>query len=352
MKNLLITILFAFGLSAVAQTNQPTFIKGTIDIRFNTKSKLDANGQPLKGVTDVYNMNVNVCDSALFMGKIMHAPLLIQSGMFSSTTNQNRSLTYDMTCDVVNPADPSQHKNVGRIFGQVPIDPSGVYKYDAGSLTCSVLSMGTAPGFDSKFRGSTLGKPVGKKPTTGLENIQKLINGKAVSVAVKRYDKMEFQQHVLCAGPVQIYQEVIVNGEMVYDYDRFAWYFKNIQVQYPVKGVVKIDRITGDIRWVEATDRKTTGKGQYVFDIRVNEPPPSEASAFAGPADESAFFTTDTSIPSLTGTMDYGDSLSSDGATLASAVKINLTGNQLTKQQAMVLCKLIVFSAVVPMNSD
>jgi hypothetical protein len=38
--------------------------------------------------------------------------------------------------------------------------------------------------------------------------------------------------------------------------------------------------------------------------------------------------------------------------TLASDVTIDLTGNKLTKQQAMCLCKLLVFSAIVPMNSD
>jgi hypothetical protein len=50
--------------------------------------------------------------------------------------------------------------------------------------------------------------------------------------------------------------------------------------------------------------------------------------------------------------MKYKDTLKDDGDTLSSQVAIDLSGNNITKQQTMVLCKMIIFAAVVPMNSD
>ena len=134
---------------------------------------------------------------------------------------------------------------------------------------------------------------------------------------------------------------------MLYDYDKYCWFFNNVALTYGGH----YDRVTGTIRWVESPQRKSNGEGAYEFDIRVNEPPPSENAAFAAPADESSFFSTDTSIPSLSGTMKYKDVIRGD-TTLSSHVDIDLTGNNLTKQQVMALTKVIVFSAVVPMNAD
>jgi hypothetical protein len=163
---------------------------------------------------------------------------------------------------------------------------------------------------------------------------------------------MTFNQYTLAAGPVQSYQPVLVNGEMLYDYDKFTWFFNNVTVQYAVSGNIKIDRLSGNIRWVESPQRKTNGEGEYQFDLRVNEPPPNEATAFTTQtSDENAFFESDNSIPALVGTMKYKDTLRGED-TMASTVTIDLVGNNLTKQQTMVLCKLIIFSTVVPMNAD
>lgn len=352
MKKLLINLIASLlTFSALAEDLPSAFIRGSMDIKFNSKT------QPVKGVKDVYTLNVNVNNSSIFRGTITHLPLILDVGYISTTVTQPRSLTYDVACDVINPKNPQQTKNVGRVHGSVPIDQLGVYRYADGDLVCSIFPVGTASPIDSKFNGLALGKPpaLGKAQTKlqkAMLNISKQVNGKTVSVKVKNYDKMVFQQHVIAAGPVQIYQEVTVNGEMVYDYDRYAWYFNGVTIQYPVNGTLKQDHLTGDIRWVEAPDRKTSGLGQYDFDIRVNEPSPGEAQAFAGPSDESAFFTQDSSIPALTGTMVYKDIMNVNGDTTSSAVAIDLHGNQLTKQQVMVLCKLIIFSAVIPMNSD
>ena len=348
----LIAVLMIVGQVAVAQTNRPTFIKGDIDISYNTRIQVDSAGKPNPKATDVYKLNINVSDSALFRGSIVHTPIIM--GVIG--VSQPSSLSYEMDCDVVNPANPAQTRNVGRIYGVVPIDQAGVYRFVDGSLKVSVNAIGTAKGFESKFGGLAAGKPIVKKGF--FENLKKevltvskQVQGKTVSLAVAKYDKMVFQNHVLAAGPVQIYPESTVNGSMLYDYARYAWYFQNITISYVTDGKQLVDRLGGNIRWVESPARKNTGEGEYQFDIRVNEPPPSESSVFSGASDEAAFFAVDNSIPTLSGTMKYKDTIVSDKVT-SSKVRVELAGNQLTRQQAMNLCKLLVFSAIVPINAE
>ena len=351
----LTTLLLLAATCAFGQTNPPTFIQGNLKIQFNTKTQTDSSGKPKLGVTDKYTVNVNVCNSTIFRGDITETPL-VMGGMFNSV-QQSSSLNFDMHCDVVNPANPAQTKEIGRIYGIVPIDLNGVYKFDDGSLQIAINAIGAARDFTAKFKGQAAGKPPVKARgiletlQKDVMNVSKQVQGKTVTVQVKKYDLMKFQNFVLAGGPVQIYQDVTVNGEMIYDYDRGAWYFKDLTISYLDNGRQLADRISGSILWVEKPDRKTTGLGEYDFDVRVNEPAPSEASVFAAASDEAAFFTSDATIPGLTGTMKYKDTLRGDD-TIASDVTIGLTGNKLTKQQAMCLCKLLVFSAIVPMNSD
>jgi hypothetical protein len=173
-----------------------------------------------------------------------------------------------------------------------------------------------------------------------------------MTVALKKYDKMDFQQNVIAAGPIQIYQQVTTSGELLYDYDKNCWFANNVIMQYADNGMIKADRLTGTIRWVESPQRKINGEGEYQFDLRVNEPPPGAAAAFDSKVnDEASFFETDTAVPALTGTMKYKDVLSGD-KTMSSTVAIDLVGNNITKQQTMALCKIVVFACVVPMNSD
>lgn len=343
-------MLLAFCIHAGADTN--VFIKGTLDIKYNSHNT----SPPAKGAKDVYTVSVNVCNSALFHGAISDTPL-IMGGMITSSVTQPRSLEYDVACDVINPKNPAQTKNVGRMFGKVPVEPNGAYRYDLGTLEVSVLPMGNAGGFDSKFGGVAQGRGL-VRPANWLDNLKRdavnitrSVNGKVTTVVLKRYDKMEFKQHVIGAGPVQLYQSVTVNGEMLYDYDKFSWFFNNVIVDYAVAGNLKRDRLSGNIRWVESPNRKTNGEGEYQFDVRVNEPPPTEGAAFTAAGDESSFFETDATVPALVGTMKYKDVLRGD-TTMASTVKIDLVGNNLTKQQVMVLCKLLIFTSVVPMNAE
>ena len=204
--------------------------------------------------------------------------------------------------------------------------------------------MGMAQGFETKFTGTAAGKPLIKSsPSIGTQ-ISRLVNGKTVNLAVKKYDKMVFTDHKFGGGPVQRYPECIVNGSMIYDYERSVWYFKDVQMSYVTNGVPRVDRLTGNIRWIES-------QNEYQFDVRLNEPPPGEASVFAGAQDESSFFQTDDTLSALVGTMKYKDTKSGE-RTATSQVIINLTGNKLSQVQTMNLAKLILISSIVPINSD
>lgn len=358
MKKLiaLITVItFALiGNITLAQTatNSNLFIKGDMKIVYNTKQ----NPAGTKGIEDVYTINVNVANSAIFHGKMSDRPQIIE-GMFSKAVTQPRSLKYNIDCDVVNPANPTQTKNIGRMYGLVPISSEGVYDYDRGNLVVDILPIGNAAGFTSKFSGKAGGKPL-VRPANWTDtvreavNITRLVNGKPSTVTLKRYDKMEFRNVVLGQGPIQIYQPVTLNGTMLYDYDKNCWFFNNFTVQYAEGQNVKIDHITGTMRWVEDSNRKSNGLGYYDTDIRVNEPVQDGSAVFSAPTDESAFFSSNSAIPGLTGTMKYKDTINTDGSTTASSVDINFIGNNINKQQIMVLAKIIIFSAVIPMNSD
>lgn len=344
---------FLLGQQPAAPAAPDTFIKGDLSIKFTTRTSNDANGVPKEGVTDKYNFAINVANSVVFRGAILHTPYIRK--MVGSS--QRAKLDYTVECDVLNPRNPSQTRNVGRLFGTVPVDEKNNYRFSDGDLKIAVFPVGTAKGFESAFKGVAAGKPpassegiVSKLKKEAL-SISKTINGKNVAISVAKYDKMEFQSHVIAAGPVQIYPEVQVNGSLIYDYGRTAWHFGNVVVSYVVDGRQFQDKLTGNIRWIEASNRAASGEGEYQFDIRVNEPAQAEASVFTGPADESAFFATDDAIPALTGVMKYKDTLAGQVVT-ASAVTVDLKGNKLTKQQAMYLAKLLFLTNVVPLNSE
>ena len=369
MKKLIALVTAAaftlIGDVAFAQTNTSLFIKGDMNIKFNTH----LNPPGTKGIQDDYVININVANSALFHGKMTDRPQIIE-GWINKAITQPRSLKYNVDLDLINPNKPSQTKNIGRMYGFVPITSDGVYNYNNGSLLVDVLPMGNAGGFTSKFTGTAAGKPL-VRPANWTDtlretvNISRLVNGKPMTVSLNHYDKMEFNTVVLAMGPTQNYQPVTVNGTMLYDYDKKCWFFNNFTVQYAEGQNIKFDRVTGTIRWVPDTHRCSNGLGEYQFDVRVNEPLPDSSAAFTPTStDESAFFSNDTAVPGLSGTMKYKDSFdpktvdcekdpTGDNAIVtSSAITIDLNSNNITKQQLMVLAKVIIFASVIPMNAD
>jgi hypothetical protein len=164
---------------------------------------------------------------------------------------------------------------------------------------------------------------------------------------------MVFNNCVLAQGPVQRYQESTANGEMLYDYTKNCWFFNHFSVQYNDNGIIKSDTITGTIRFVKDKDYANNGLNEYDFDVRINEPMENNdsfAPAAAADSDESAFFTTDTTIKGLSGTVKYKDHNNANGDTIQTAGDIDLSGNNITKEQTMYLTKLVIFLSVVPFN--
>jgi hypothetical protein len=372
LKSILTIVLtiFTFVLTVNAQSNTPpnSFIQGTMDINFVTK-QVAAN---TKGVQDEYTINLNLGNSILFHGKMTDRPQIID-GWISKAVVQPRSLKYNVSCDIMNPKNTAQIKHdISELKGFVNINSAGEYDYNGG-LGFSVLDR--MAGSDSKFSGVAAGHPL-TRPSNWLDtlqretvNITRSVNGKVQTVSLNKYDKMEFRSLVLAAGPTATYQDATVNGEMLYDYDKNTWFFNNMNVSYPIiasdgQSMIKSDRITGTIRWLPDAKRAENGLGYYDFDVRVNEPVVSDFSA-APATDDAAFFAADnTSSPGLTGTMKYKDTFdpstvnaakdpTADNASVTrSAVTINLNSTSITKQQLMILNKIIIFVSVIPMNSN
>lgn len=342
-------------------TPTTTFIKGTESISFDG-SVVNAGA---KDVTDKYTLDVNVNNSARFYGSIERLPNVHK--MLGSS--QVGLLTYNVNLAVYKPGDPSKQRDVGRLFGEVPNDIHNVYRFEDGTLKIQTEQIGSAPPIDDSFKGLALGKPPQQTSMLGglkkqIVDIKRSIGGQTAVMHVTNYDVMEFQQHILAAGPVQKYGAVAVNGKTLYDYDRSAWHFVGVSLVYSVGGQQHQDMLSGDIRWVEDKARASNGKGHYELDIRFNEPPPSEDAMFtpaAGSSDESSFFASDAAVPGLSGTIAYQDTLGplpanakagDEGPTQSSQVVIDLHGNQISAQQTMAIAKLLFFSMTVPLNSD
>ncbi len=344
MKNiiyLLAALLCCTGMAQVAPpAPKPLNITGSMNIRFDSRANPAA--------LDTYNLNINVADSAIFKGTITQKQFVHNY----VGSNQNGQLTYSIDTAVVNPKNPAQTRDVGRFFGSVPVDAKNVYRFDDGFLKISVLPIGQAKGFESRFTGTAMGKPPAVSGVARLkQEAMRLVSPKGGAVTLRNYDVMRFQNVVLAAGPVQIYPDVTVSGDMVYDYDRSIWYFKNVSFTYAADAAKRQDTLTGTIRWIEDPNRSANGLGHYEFDVRVNEPPPTEAAVFGATSDEASFFASDDTIPGLTGTMNYKDTMNGDSVS-ASAIQIDLHGNRLTKVQTMALAKILFFTMTVPLNSE
>jgi hypothetical protein len=345
--------LLAFVGTAPAQDT----INGKLDIQYNTKQQANDDGSFPLGVRDQFKMDIVAVSTLVWRGSVEYQPGIYGTSL--GLEKQPGVVTYSVDVGVRNPADPSQEKMIGRLVGGVQIDRKGMYDFEKGTVRIGIDPAGKAAGFESAFRGRAAGKP----PKTGslLEQaknqaitLRKQAQGKTIALIVTNFDRMAFQNLVLAAGPVKTYPETQVNGEMLYDYERSAWYFHNVTLTFQMNGKEVVDTLSGNIKWEESPQRKSNGEGKYTFDIRVNEPAapaPNESQVFSAQDDEAAFFTVDNTLAGLTGTAKYKDTLR-DEETISSAVTIALTSNKLSKQETVALFKLIWLVSIVPINSD
>ncbi len=353
-----------------AQTPTPTppkiGVTGTMDIMFNTRTTLDNTGDlkagsPALGIKDVYKLNLSVNERVNFTGEITRRPNLYSRMI--ARKKQTAELYYNVVLNAVNPKNPSQTKGVGKWVGIVPIDVnSGAYQLADGpdsKLRFAVDQVGQQSAFQDLFGGYLIGKAE-KKEGLAAYTYKRVVGNKEVSVTVQAADPMTFSNIRLARGPSDNYLATTVNGRLDYDYETGNYYTDGIRFTNS-DGVEDI--VTGSIKWVEDPNRDSNGKGRYEFNLRWNEaknkPKAGDGAAFQEANDEDAFFTIDSSIPSLTGTIDYVDVLTGsqvktkEGDDLPSSSKVtyNLVGSGLTKEQVMAFTKLWLIG-IGPINDE
>lgn len=359
MKTLLpIVLLTLTSLQAeeLEKINQPGAISGTVNIAFNTRTRVDAKGKPEVGAKDVYDVALSVGKTTEFKGKVERQPLLTSSVL--GREQQAGQFYYALNLAVVNPVNMTQKKTVGKWVGTVPINAEGMYEL-AGSgeskHRISVDAIGRAPAFTDNFGGRLYGK--GKK-TDGVMSYVRKFQGKEVTLKVKNVDPMRFENVTIASGPSLNYPKVSVSGNLDFDYETGNWLTNGIRFHYSLNGKEYDDVVTGSIKWVEDENRASNGKGQYEFNLRWNETAANsastEADAFKSASDEEAFFAVDNTVPSLTGLVKYEDTMIKvNGEDVPSASKIayQLDANQLTKQQVMNFLKLWLIG-IGPTNDE
>jgi hypothetical protein len=341
-------------------------VAGTMSIEFGTRTRQDttgklAAGSPAEGSRDVYTVDLNVVTTTHFSGKIERQPRLASAVLGREI--QPAALQYNLTLAVRNPSNLQEKRSVGKWVGTVPIDAQGVYLLEGGSaagspLRIAVDTVGSAQGFTESFAGRLVGKPVEKKGLVEeVRTFSRTIAGRQVNIQVKGSDPMRFDNVVLAAGPAKIYPRTVVNGRMDFDYETGNWYTDGLRFRYTLDGVDREDVVSGSIKWTEDANRKQNGKGRYEFNLRFNEdrnrPATGESAAFAaGASEEDAFFAVDTSVPTLTGNVDFVDTMvAGRDAPTASKIAYHLNANRLTKQQVMNFFKLWML-AVGPTNDE
>jgi len=338
-------------------------ITGTMDIDFETRTKLDTSGDlkegsPAIGAKDRYKFDLSVAKTTKFTGEITRQPNLYTRTL--RTQKQAAALGFSVDLHVLNPKDLKQSRVVGKWVGTVPIDTAtGAFDLAGGAkqespLRIAVDAVGSASSFTDNFAGKLVGKAE-KKDSLASYTFKRMVGKREVTVTVKKSDPMRFENIVLAKGPSENYPRTTVRGRLDYDYETGNWYTDGIRFTYTLNGTEHEDIVTGSIKWVEDPDRSTNGKGYYEFNLRFNEEKQAkaadESAAFAAMSDEEAFFAVDNSIPSLTGRISYVDTMGSGDVPTSSKVTYNLNANKLTKQQIMNFFKLWMI-CVGPTNDE
>lgn len=360
--------MFAFiGISA-AQTTQPGVVKdvisGTMDIQFNTRTNLDQTGDlkadsPALGAKDKYITNITINKFVNFTGEVSRQPNLYSR--LVGKKKQDAELYYNLTMNVVNPNDLAQRKAVGKWVGVVPVNTqTGAFDFAAGKnkespLRFDVDSVGSIRAFKDNFTGFLYGKAEKKESLAAYTMKRILPSGKTVQINIGRSDPMRFENLQLAKGPSENYPRTTVNGTLNYDYETGNYFADGIRFTYVLDGKEITDIVTGSIKWVEDANRVSNGKGRYEFNLRWNEDAQkksgNETGAFDEMSEEDAFFAVDTSIPTMTGNIEYIDTFAGEDVVASSKVVYHLDSNKLTKQQVMSFAKLWLV-AIGPVNDE
>jgi hypothetical protein len=350
-------------------TTMPGAIKGTMDIKFNTRTAIDTTGKapqgsPAIGARDVYATNLEVLNSVLFQGNIERQPWMPTAVL--GRTLQDGYVGYDLKATLRNPSNPNQTVALGGWIGGMTLDGNGKYSLNQppegkGRLRIATNTVGNVPGFTSNYSGEMLGRMPAQAGLWGVadrasrqatKTYSRYVNGQTVTVTVKGADPLAFNNVTLAQGPVATYPETKLSGSIDYDAEEGNWYV-DVTASYAVGGKAMQDRYSGTIRWQEDPARKQNGKGAYAVNVRVNEKPASEADTFksATASIEDAFFAPDNTVPGFGGTVSYVDTFQAGDKVIASKVAYAVDANQVSRVQTMNFAKILMLM-IGPFNDE
>lgn len=373
MKRLLLAAVAASVLCVPAIANEfttlqtkPGVIIGQVDAKFETRTNIDTEGKvpegyPALGATDTYTIDLTVNDVNNLRGQIKRLPPLPSRVL--GRTIQEGYVGYNLDWIVSN-ADKSKSITAAKWVGAMKLDGYGKYHLTKAPEGVGMLRIAiTRPKqIDSFFTGEIQGKVpenasffgtaqknVGSLKVT--KSILRVVNGKTVKHVIKNADPMLFQNVSLAQGPVTAYPESRLAGEMNYDPEQSAW-LVDLTAAYTVAGTDHTDRFSGSVRWVEDINRTSNGIGWYEINIRVNEPPASEADIVetAAGSSEEDLFAEDASIPGFLGKISYVDQIV-DETVVGSKIKYAVDSSQTSKIQNMILAKVLQLM-VGPFNDE
>src|SRR3954453_2993265 len=162
---LVAVLIFVTPLVRAADDNTVTekdVIAGNMDITFKTRTNLDNSGDLKEGsaaigAQDQYHYTMKVAKTTQYDGDIFRHPKLYSSVL--KRTKQEGLMSFNTYIKVLNPANLSQSKDVGKWVGDVKVDPtSGAYDLGAANLRIAIDQVGKAAAFEDKFGGKLIGK--------------------------------------------------------------------------------------------------------------------------------------------------------------------------------------------------
>jgi hypothetical protein len=324
---------------------QPGYISGTMKADFQTQRPENREGDyPAKGVADRFNFDLTV-GFTKYRGTVSCLPHIFSKHI--GRLIQDGSCTYDLGLAVINPQNTSQVRDIGKLVGSYAMDDQGQVSLSGGNLRMEVQTIGKAQGFSSPFTGSFAGKPPRKITTLGqltdsakrqVRTLERMVNGKKVSVALGDVDPLRFRGTVLAMGPVATYPEATVDGELIYSYETDNW-FPQLSIRV---GNAKPDILGGGMKWVDDTPTE----GHYELNVILNErSEPGETAAFADAQGEDAFFLTDETQSVINGRIDFRDQ-KIDDAVVQSDVRFDVGLQNVTPVQAQNFVKLLLLLPV------
>lgn len=335
----------ALGAGADQPLTQTGYLSGTMEADFQTQRPENRDGDyPSKGVADKFTFDLAVGFSK-YRGVVACLPPIFSKHI--GRVIQDGSCTYDLSLLVVNPQNTSQVRDIGKLVGSYAMDDKGQVNLSAGNLRMEVQTIGKAQGFTSAFTGSFAGKPPRKITTLGqladeakrqVRTIEKMVNGKKVSVTLGDVDPLRFRGTVLAMGPVATYPEATIDGELIYSYETDNW-FPQLTLRV---GNGRPDRIGGGMKWIDDSPTEGHYELNVIFNERLEQ---GETAAFADAQGEDAFFLTDETQSVINGRINFRDQ-KVDEAVVHSDVRFDVGLQNVTPIQAQNFAKLLLLIPV------